>query len=45
LGNDEARAASQFASGIWRWTGLAGLLPLASGITGWCPIYASLMRD
>jgi hypothetical protein len=34
-----------FASGNWRWTGLIGLMPLASGIVGWCPIYAWLMRD
>ena len=32
-------------SGSWRWLGLIGLLPLASGLAGWCPIYAWLMRD
>ena len=32
-------------SGNWRWIGLIGLLPLASGIAGWCPFYAWLMRD
>jgi hypothetical protein len=34
-----------FVSGNWRWIGLIGLLPLASGIAGWCPFYAWLMRD
>ncbi len=29
----------------WRWFGLIGLLPLASGIAGWCPFYAWLLRD
>ncbi|HKQ22847.1 MAG TPA: DUF2892 domain-containing protein [Burkholderiales bacterium] len=32
-------------SGNWRWIGLIGLLPLTSGIAGWCPFYAWLMRD
>ena len=38
-------AVSVFVSGNWRWIGLIGLLPLASGIAGWCPFYAWLMRD
>lgn len=32
-------------SGEWRWLGLAGVLPLASGLAGWCPVYAWLTRD
>jgi DUF2892 family protein len=38
-------AVAFFVSGNWRWIGLIGLLPLASGIAGWCPLYAWLMRD
>ena len=38
-------AAVVLVPGSWRWLGLVGLLPLASGIAGWCPIYAWLMRD
>ena len=38
-------AVAIFVPGNWRWIGLIGLLPLASGIAGWCPIYAWLMRD
>ena len=38
-------AAVVLVEGNWRWLGLTGLLPLASGIAGWCPIYAWLMRD
>ena len=38
-------AAVVLVPGSWRWLGLIGLLPLASGIAGWCPIYAWLMRD
>jgi len=38
-------AVALFVPGSWRWLGLVGLLPLASGIAGWCPIYAWLMRD
>ena len=38
-------AVAFFVSGNWRWIGLIGLLPLASGIAGWCPFYAWLMRD
>ncbi len=33
------------APGIWRWAGLIGLVPLAAGMVGWCPIYAWLARD
>jgi hypothetical protein len=29
----------------WRWLGLLGLLPLATGLAGWCPLYAWLARD
>ena len=29
----------------WRWAGLIGMLPLASGIVGWCPIYDLFARD
>jgi len=38
-------AVAFFVFGNWRWIGLIGLLPLASGIAGWCPFYAWLMRD
>lgn len=38
-------AVAFLVSGNWRWIGLIGLLPLASGIAGWCPFYAWLMRD
>jgi hypothetical protein len=38
-------AVAFLVSGYLRWIGLIGLLPLASGIAGWCPIYAWLMRD
>ena len=38
-------AAMVLFEGNWRWLGLTGVLPLASGIAGWCPIYAWLMRD
>jgi len=38
-------AAVVLVPASWRWFGLIGLLPLASGIAGWCPIYAWLMRD
>ncbi|HEX7954118.1 MAG TPA: DUF2892 domain-containing protein [Burkholderiales bacterium] len=31
--------------GHWRWLGLIGVLPLATGLLGWCPIYALLARD
>jgi hypothetical protein len=31
--------------GGWGWLGLFGLFPLASGMAGWCPFYAWLMRD
>jgi hypothetical protein len=38
-------AVAFFVSGNWGRIGLIGLLPLASGIAGWCPLYAWLMRD
>jgi hypothetical protein len=38
-------AVALLVPGNWRWIGLTGLLPLASGIAGWCPFYAWLMRD
>lgn len=28
-----------------RWVGLIGVLPLLSGLAGWCPIYAWLTQD
>lgn len=31
--------------GHWRWLGLIGVLPLATGLLGWCPLYALLARD
>ncbi len=34
-----------FVSGNWRWAGLIGLVPLATGLIGWCPVYAWLIRD
>lgn len=41
----ELLAAVFLLSGEWRWLGLAGVLPLLSGVIGWCPIYAWLARD
>jgi hypothetical protein len=41
----ELLAAVFILPGEWRWLGLAGALPLLSGATGWCPIYAWLARD
>ncbi|HYJ17585.1 MAG TPA: YgaP-like transmembrane domain [Burkholderiales bacterium] len=38
-------AAALVFSGAWRWLGLVGVLPLLSGLVGWCPVYAWLMRD
>ena len=29
----------------WFWLLLVASFPLASGLTGWCPFYAWLMRD
>lgn len=29
----------------FRWAGLIGVLPLLSGLAGWCPIYAWLTQD
>ena len=34
-----------FVPGFWRWAGLIGLVPLATGLIGWCPLYALLTRD
>ena len=34
-----------FVSGNWRWVGLIGLVPLLTGLMGWCPVYAWLSRD
>ena len=31
--------------GPWRWGGLIGLLPLITGVLGWCPLYAYLTLD
>jgi hypothetical protein len=28
-----------------RWAGLIGLLPLLTGVVGWCPMYAWLTQD
>jgi hypothetical protein len=38
-------AAVFLFSAQWRWLGLAGILPLLSGLIGWCPVYAWLARD
>jgi Protein of unknown function (DUF2892) len=32
------------ASG-WKWVGLVGLIPLVTGIVGWCPVYAWFSQD
>jgi len=29
----------------FRWIGLIGVLPLLSGLAGWCPVYAWLTQD
>jgi Protein of unknown function (DUF2892) len=29
----------------WKWVGLAGIIPLITGIVGWCPIYAWFSQD
>ena len=31
--------------GTLRWAGTLGVLPLLSGLIGWCPIYAWLTQD
>lgn len=31
--------------GSWKWIGLAGIVPLATGLAGWCPFYAWLAQD
>ena len=33
------------AHSSWRWVGLIGVLPLAIGLLGWCPLYAWLTQD
>jgi hypothetical protein len=32
-------------SSSWKWVGLVGLIPLITGIVGWCPIYAWFSQD
>ncbi len=34
-----------FVPGNWRWAGLIGLVPLITGLVGWCPVYAMFSRD
>ena len=34
-----------FVPGNWRWLGLIGLVPLITGLVGWCPVYAMFSRD
>jgi Protein of unknown function (DUF2892) len=29
----------------WRWIGLVGLIPLVTGLIGWCPFYTWITRD
>jgi cadmium resistance protein CadD (predicted permease) len=29
----------------WKWVGLLGLIPLVTGIIGWCPVYAWFSQD
>jgi Protein of unknown function (DUF2892) len=29
----------------WRWIALVGLIPLATGLIGWCPFYTWITRD
>jgi hypothetical protein len=29
----------------WRWIGLIGVLPLLTGLVGWCPFYTWITRD
>ncbi|HWA12968.1 MAG TPA: DUF2892 domain-containing protein [Burkholderiales bacterium] len=38
-------AAMLLVPSAWRWFGLLGLVPLATGIAGWCPLYAWFARD
>ncbi len=28
-----------------RWLGIVGVVPLFTGLIGWCPLYAWLIRD
>jgi len=34
-----------FVPGNWRWVGMIGLVPLITGLVGWCPVYAMFSRD
>lgn len=38
-------AGVAIASSEWRWLGLVGSLPLLTGLTGYCPLYAWLSLD
>jgi len=38
-------AAIALVPRYWFWLLLVASFPLASGLTGWCPLYAWLMRD
>jgi Protein of unknown function (DUF2892) len=29
----------------WKWLSLVGLVPLATGVIGWCPVYAWYAQD
>jgi Protein of unknown function (DUF2892) len=29
----------------WRWIGLLGVVPLLTGLVGWCPFYSWITRD
>jgi cadmium resistance protein CadD (predicted permease) len=29
----------------WRWIGLLGVIPLLTGLVGWCPFYSWITRD
>lgn len=29
-----------FIDSDWRWIGLIGIVPLATALVGWCPVYA-----
>ncbi len=35
-----ALLALLFFDASWRWWGLLGLIPLATSLIGWCPLYA-----
>ncbi len=34
-----------FLHSQWKWLGLIGLIPLMTGIIGWCPLYAWFAQD